>query len=68
MSPDTLATRLAELSEAGLVKRGTDGSVTLTPLGAELKPVLQGLARWADAWEAEIIAREQRGADSEGAP
>lgn len=68
MSPDTLATRLAELSEAGLIERDADGSSALTPLGAELKPVLRSLAHWADAWEAEMKARRDTGADRESSP
>jgi len=52
-SPDVLTQRLRDLTEAGLVRRRRLGPPAaswvyeLTTWGAELTPIVQGLARWA---------------------
>ena len=53
-SPSVLAQRLRELSEGGIVGRGSDRRYRLTSVGRELAPVLYDLNRWS-----EIAARER---------
>ena len=46
LSPTTLNTRVAELREAGILDLADDG-YTVTRAGAELRPHLVALSRWA---------------------
>lgn len=50
MSSSVLSTRLAELTEAGLVAADTDGH-RLTELGRKLIDALTPLQAWAREWE-----------------
>lgn len=53
MSPTLLAQRLKTLEEAGVVERRRRGRTTryrLTAAGADLVPVLEGLAVWGKTW------------------
>jgi DNA-binding HxlR family transcriptional regulator len=50
MSSSVLYERLAELTEAGLVTRDSDGWYDLTDLGASLGDALAPLDTWARAW------------------
>ncbi|MFI7617580.1 winged helix-turn-helix transcriptional regulator [Nonomuraea terrae] len=57
MSPSLLATRLRELSRAGLVRRDVvDGEprYLLTPAGRELAPLMEQMAAWGARWMQEI--------------
>ena len=49
MSSSVLYTRLAELSDAGLVTT-IDGDYTLTPLGRDLGAAVAPLDDWAHRW------------------
>jgi DNA-binding HxlR family transcriptional regulator len=49
VSPSVLNTRLAELREAGIVDRGSDG-YELTASGRDLGRALAPLQSWADGW------------------
>jgi DNA-binding HxlR family transcriptional regulator len=48
MSSSVLATRLAELAEAGLITE--EAGYRLTPLGRELMEALAPLNDWSDRW------------------
>ncbi len=53
MSPTLLSKRLGQLVRAGVVERADDGrevSYSLTPAGAELRPVVEGLGAWGMRW------------------
>lgn len=52
MSSSVLATRLAELTEAGLVAE--DGGYRLTRLGADLVGALGPLNEWSERWAGRI--------------
>ena len=49
MSSSVLTTRLAELTDAGLVTQTTDG-YHLTPLGTDLVAALLPLESWSRTW------------------
>jgi DNA-binding HxlR family transcriptional regulator len=57
MSPNTLATRLAELKEAGIVDHDPNADWILTPLGLKLGPALKALDSWSADWAREIDTR-----------
>jgi DNA-binding HxlR family transcriptional regulator len=68
ISPTLLTRRLKEMQENGLVERVEDrasGAIDYvrTEKAAELDPILQGLARWAQRHIAAEIALEDRDAD-----
>lgn len=53
MSPTLLSQRLARLERAGIVQRHPSGSrheYQLTPAGAELRQVVEGLGMWGQRW------------------
>jgi len=53
MSPTLLSKRLSQLARAGLVERRADGHdvrYLLTPAGAELRPIVEGLGAWGVRW------------------
>jgi DNA-binding HxlR family transcriptional regulator len=53
MSPTLLSKRLGDLARAGIVERtarGQEVEYRLTPAGAELAPVLEGLGAWGVRW------------------
>jgi DNA-binding HxlR family transcriptional regulator len=50
MSSSVLRDRLGELTEAGLVAKGTDDRYTLTPLGRDLGDAIAPLDAWARRW------------------
>jgi DNA-binding HxlR family transcriptional regulator len=57
LSPATLNTRLRELRSAGLIE--AEAGYRLSKLGRELRPALEPLDRWAEAW-AKAHARRSR--------
>lgn len=57
MSPTLLSKRLGQLVRAGIVTRVDDDSgvgYALTPAGAELLPVIEGLGAWGMRWTGRI--------------
>ena len=50
MSSSVLYDRLRELTEAGLIERGDDGSYALTEIGATLGAAIEPLDGWARMW------------------
>ena len=53
MSPTLLSKRLGQLVRAGLVERHPDGhevQYSLTPAGAELRPIVEALGAWGVRW------------------
>lgn len=59
ISPSVLAQRLKAMEEDGLIHRRTGGggaTYQLTPAGEELRPIVDGLGRWARKW----ITRDYR--------
>src|SRR5262245_33295230 len=57
MSPTLLSKRLQQLVRAGVVDRfaeGDDVRYTLSPAGAELRPVVEALGAWGVRWIGEI--------------
>jgi hypothetical protein len=53
MSPALLAKRLRNLERVGIIERTTTGrgtSYTLTKMGQELRPVVDGLGAWGVRW------------------
>ena len=68
ISPTLLARRLKEMQQNGLVERIEDKAMGVidyvrTDKAAELDPILQGLARWAQRHIKAEIALEDRDAD-----
>jgi DNA-binding HxlR family transcriptional regulator len=55
VSPSVLYSRIAELSDAGLVRQDSDDRYVLTAVGAELRTAIEPLDAWAEGW-----ARSQR--------
>jgi DNA-binding HxlR family transcriptional regulator len=49
VSPSVLSTRLAELTEAGVIKQDESRRYLLTPSGRELARLLYEINRWAEA-------------------
>ena len=61
MSPSLLSKRLTQLERAGLVDRhatGNEVEYRLSSAGAELRPVLEGLAAWGVRWMGQAGQRE----------
>jgi DNA-binding HxlR family transcriptional regulator len=61
MSPALLSRRLHQLVAAGLVIKDVQGAEVrylLTPAGAELEPVVNGLAAWSVRWIGELGDRD----------
>ena len=61
MSPSLLSKRLTQLERAGLVDRhatGNEVEYRLSAAGAELRPVLEGLAAWGVRWMGQAGQRE----------
>ncbi len=58
MSTSVLYTRLAELTESGLVRQGETDGYELTRHGASLSAALQPLDAWARGWSTDLL--EQR--------
>ncbi|MGB4780337.1 winged helix-turn-helix transcriptional regulator [Microbacterium sp.] len=56
MSSSTLAARLRELVEAGVVERDGGGAYALTPLGADLPPAFDPLVAWSERWAQRHVA------------
>jgi hypothetical protein len=57
MSPTLLSKRLHQLSLAGIVERGADGTevrYALTPAGRELRPIVEALGAWGIRWIGEL--------------
>jgi DNA-binding HxlR family transcriptional regulator len=57
MSPALLSTRLRTLARAGLVERQEVGgrvSYSLTPAGAELRPIVLALGEWGTRWISDL--------------
>ena len=58
LSDRLLSQRLRELEEAGLIERRVEAgqpvrvTYELSPMGAELRPALDGLQDWAQRWKA----------------
>lgn len=50
LSSSVLYRRLGELTEAGLVERGADGSYALTRVGKDLSGAIAPLDRWSQRW------------------
>lgn len=55
MSMSVLYTRLAELTESGLVRQTEAGGYGLTRHGATLNAALQPLDVWARGWTADLL-------------
>lgn len=60
ISPSLLSQRLAQLVEAGVVKRASEqnaasASYLLTPAGLELAPIIEHLAIWGQHWARDMI-------------
>lgn len=62
ISPSLLSQRLKTLEKAGVVARQADG-YTLTEAGAELAPVVEGLAVWGKTWLPATLSRIQADPD-----
>lgn len=66
ITTNLLAKRLQEMEQFGLIERARDTptgaaqSYRLTPLGADLEPVVHALGRWAWSWMDAPSSREQR--------
>jgi DNA-binding HxlR family transcriptional regulator len=54
MSPTLLSRRLRDLVRIGVVAHTPDGRYVLTPAGAELTDVIEGLGRWGTRWMPEL--------------
>jgi DNA-binding HxlR family transcriptional regulator len=50
MSPSVLYQRLAELTEADLVRQDEDQRYALTDLGKSLRRAIDPLSRWSNTW------------------
>ena len=50
VSSSVMYERLADLREAGLIEKDTDGSYTLTRLGRQLGDALEPLDAWSQRW------------------
>jgi DNA-binding HxlR family transcriptional regulator len=57
MSSSVLYQRLAELSDAHLVRQGDGGSYELTQIGAGLAAALDPLDAWARRWQRDLRRR-----------
>jgi DNA-binding HxlR family transcriptional regulator len=54
MSSSVLASRLADLIAARLVRTDDAGDYALTEIGAQLKPAMRPLLDWSRAWDEEL--------------
>lgn len=56
VNPSTLSSRLKMLEEEGLVHRAQVSTIpphveySLTPMGHELRPVIQAITKWSNVW------------------
>jgi DNA-binding HxlR family transcriptional regulator len=67
MSPSLLAQRLKTLEKAGIIERrraaGNRTDYMLTEAGAELSPIINGLAKWGKTWLPATLSRDESDPD-----
>ncbi|MEU6414681.1 helix-turn-helix domain-containing protein [Microbispora sp. NPDC046933] len=61
MFPSLLSKRMQQLVRAGIVERAADGNgvrYVLTPVGEELRPVVEALGVWGTRWIGDLGDRD----------